>query len=191
MKKIFKKRLLNKLIILTYFLLTPVTSSAEVGDKKWTKECNKENKKVCVIAINLLASAPNSDKKQTLVTAVIQQGSTTKREMALIDGEEKTYKLKEKKKFVDVLSVRLPLNVDLKKKPLLQIDKKDVLNITYSHCNQIAGCVTSAVINNEVVKLFKSGKELTVIMSIYGKEDNLSVSLPLKGFSKAYDNFSK
>ena len=92
---------------------------------------------------------------------------------------------------MDVLSVRLPLNVDLKKKPLLQIDKKDVLNITYSHCNQIAGCVTSAVINNEVVKLFKSGKELTVIMSIYGKEDNLSVSLPLKGFSKAYDNFSK
>ena len=51
-----------------------------------------------MIAINLLASAPNSDKKQTLVTAVIQQGSTTKREMALIDGEEKTYKLKEKKK---------------------------------------------------------------------------------------------
>ena len=47
MKKIYKKRFLNKLIILTVLLLAPITSSAEVGDKKWTKECAKDNKKTC------------------------------------------------------------------------------------------------------------------------------------------------
>ena len=191
MKKIYKKNFLNKLIILITLLLAPITSSAEIGNKKWTKECNKKNKKVCVIAINLLASAPNSDKKQILATALIQLGSTTERKMDLIDGEEKTYKLKEENKTVSILTIRFPLNVDLKKQPLIQVDKKNVLNIPYSNCNAKEGCVASTVINDEIVKLFKSGKELTVIMSIYGKEDNLSVSLPLKGFSKAYDNFSK
>ena len=52
MKKIYKKRFLNKLILLTVLLLAPITSSAEIGDKKWTKECAKDNKKVCAIAIN-------------------------------------------------------------------------------------------------------------------------------------------
>ena len=52
MKKIYKKRFLNKLILLTVLLLAPITSSAEVGDKKWTKECAKDNKKSCLIAIN-------------------------------------------------------------------------------------------------------------------------------------------
>ena len=52
MKKIYKKRFLNKLIILTVLLLAPISSSAEINDKKWTKECAKDNKKNCVIAIH-------------------------------------------------------------------------------------------------------------------------------------------
>ena len=191
MKKIYKEKFLNKLIVLTILLLAPITSSAEINDKKWTKECAKDNKKSCLIAINSQILIPDSDKKQTVATAFIQLGSTTERKMDLVDGEEKTYKLKEENKIVPVLTVRFPLNVDLKKQPLIQIDKKNVLNIPFTHCNAKEGCVTQTTINDEVVKLFKSGKELTVIMSIYGKEDNLSVSLPLKGFSKAYDNFSK
>mgnify|MGYP001165266232 CR=1 FL=1 len=191
MKKIFKKRLLNKLIILTYFLLTPVTSSAEVGDKKWTKECNKENKKVCVIAINHQVSAQDSDKKQTLLTAYIQLGSTTERKMNLIDGEEKTYKLKEQNKMVPVLFIKLPLNINLAKKPLIQIDKKNILNIPFSHCNTKDGCVTTMPINDEVINLFKSGKELTLIMQVYRSDKNMSVKLPLKGFSKAYESLLK
>ena len=89
MIKIYKKRFLNKIIILTFLLLTPITSSAEIGDKKWTKNCDKKNK-VCVIAINHQTSVPNSDKKKVLATAMIQLGSTTERKMALVDGEETT-----------------------------------------------------------------------------------------------------
>ena len=184
-KKIYKRKFLNKLIILVTLLLAPITSSAEIGDKKWTKKCNK---KICVIGINHQTSVSNSDKKKVLVTAFIQLGSTTERKMDLVEGEEQTYKLKEENKVVTVLSIRFPLNVDLKKTPLVQVDKKNVLNIPYSHCNPNEGCVTSIVINNEVTKLFKLGKELTVVMGVYAKKDNMSINLPLKNFSKAYDS---
>ena len=191
MKNLYKKRFLNKLIILTVLLLAPITSSAEVGNKKWTKECAADNKKSCAIAINSQVPIPDSDKKQTLVTAIISLGSTTERKMDLVDGEEKTYKLKEENKLVPVLTIRFPLNVDLKKQPLIQIDKKKVLNIPFSHCNPTEGCVTQIAINDKVIKLFKSGKELTLITGIYGSKKNMSINLPLKGFSKAYDSLFK
>ena len=191
MKNLYKKKFLNKLIILTILLLAPITSSAEVGDKKWTKECDKNNKKSCAIAINKQVPIPDSDKKQTLATAIIQLGSTTERKMDLVDGEEKTYKLKEENKLVPVLTVRFPLNVDLKKQPLIQIDKKNVLNIPFTHCNAKEGCVTQISINDEVIKLFKSGKELTLVMAVYKGKDNIVLNLPLKGFSKAYNSLLK
>ena len=191
MKQLYKKRFLNKLIILTILLLAPITSSAEVGDKKWTKECAKDNKKTCAIAINSKVAIPDSDKKQTLATVISQLRTTTERKMDLVDGEEKTYKLKEENKLVPVLTIRFPLNVDLKKQPLVQIDKKNVLNIPFTHCNAKLGCVTSITINDEVIKLFKSGKELTLGMGVYGKKDNMSINLPLKNFSKAYDSLLK
>jgi len=191
MKQLYKKRFLNKLIILTVLLLAPITSSAEVGDKKWTKECAADNKKNCAIAINNQIAIPDSDKKQTLATVIIQLATTTERKMDLVDGEEKTYKLKEENKLVPVLTVRFPLNVDLKKQPLVQIDKKNVLNIPFTHCNAKEGCNTSMTINDEVIKLFKSGKELTLAVGVYKAKDNMSINLPLKGFSKAYDSLLK
>ena len=191
MKNLYKKRFLNKLIILTVLLLAPITSSAEVGNKKWTKECAKDNKKTCVIGINTQMTIPDSDKKQTVATAFIQLGKTTERKMDLVDGEEKTYKLKEENKLVPVLTIRFPLNVDLKKQPLIQIDKENVLNIPFTHCNANEGCVTQVAINDEVINLFKSGKELTLVMGVYRSKDNMSINLPLKGFSKAYDSLLK
>ena len=83
------------------------------------------------------------------------------------------------------------LNIDLTKKPLIQIDKKNFLNIPFTHCNTNEGCVTSMVINDEVIKSFKSGKELTLVMGVFRSKDNLTVTLPLKGFSKAYDSLLK
>ena len=191
MKKIYKKRFLNKLILLTVLLLAPISSSAEVGDKKWTKECAKDNKKSCLIAINSQVPIPDSDKKQTLATAIISLGTTTERKMDLVDGEEKTYKLKEENKLVPVLTIKLPLNVDLKKQPLIQIDKNNILNTPFSHCNAKEGCVTQIGINDEVIKLFKSGKVLTLAMGVYRAKDNMVIKLPLKGFSKAYDSLLK
>ena len=191
MKNLYKKRFLNKLIILTVLLLAPITSSAEVGDKKWTKECAADNKKNCAIAINNQIAIPDSDKKQTLATVIIQLATTTERKMDLVDGEEKTYKLKEKNKLIPVLTIRFPLNVDLKKNPLIRIDEENILNIPYTHCNAQLGCVSQISINDEVIKFFKLGKELTLIMVAYGSKDNMRINLPLKGFSKAYASLLK
>ena len=189
MKKIYKI-FLEKLILLAYLILAPLTSSAEIGDKQWSKECDKNNK-VCVITINSKMSISNSDKKQVLATAYIRLGTTTERKMDLVDGEEKTYKLKEENKLVPVLFIDLPLNVSLKKKPLIQVDKKNILNIPFSHCNSKSGCVTNITINDEVVRLFKAGKVLTIITGVYGNKKNLSINLSLKNFSKAYDSLIK
>ena len=191
MKKKFIKGFLNKLILLTLLLLAPITSSAEIGQEKWAKECTKDNKKNCFIAINNAVAVPGSDEKQTLATVIIQLGTTTERKMDLVDGEEQTYKLKEKNKLVPVLTVRFPLNVDLKKQPLIQIDKKKVLNIPFSHCNAQQGCVAQAAINDDVINLFKSGKELTLIMGVFASKDNMVVKLPLKGFTKSYNSLLK
>ena len=195
MEKIYKKRFLNKSIILIYFfllLLSPLQLSAEIGVKKWTKECDKNNKKNCAIAIINQVSVPGSDKKQTIATVLIQLGSTTERKMDLIDGEEKTYKLKEKKKLVPVLTIKLPLNVDLKKKPLIKIDKQNILYTSFSYCNAKEGCVSSAtVVKDEIINLFKSGKELSLFMAVHGSENNMQINLPLKGFTKAYKSLLK
>ena len=56
-----------------------------------------------MLSINII-NIPDSDKKQTLATVIIQLGTTTERKMDLIDGEEKTYKLKEENKLVPVLT---------------------------------------------------------------------------------------
>ena len=189
--KIYKRKFLNKIILLTYLLMAPFQSSAAIGNKQWTKECDKDNKKNCMIAINLQVSVPDSDKKRTLATAYIQLGSTTERKMDLVDGEEKTYKLKEEIKSVPVLFIKLPLNVNLKKSPLVQIDKKNIFNLPFSHCNAQDGCVTTVAINDEIIKLLKAGKELTVVTGVYGRKENLSINFPLKGFSKSYDSLLK
>ncbi len=87
--KMYKRKLLNKIILLTYLLIAPFASLADIGNKQWTKECEKDNKKNCVIAINNQVSVTDSDKKQTLATAYIRLGSTIERKMDLVDGEKK------------------------------------------------------------------------------------------------------
>ena len=130
-------------------------------------------------------------KKQTLATAIIQIITTTEKKLNLVEGEEKTYKLSENNKQVPVIIINLPLNADLKSNPLLQIDKKDITNLNYTHCNNQIGCSSRVAVNNEVIKLLKSGKELTVVLKQYGGTKNRAINFPLKGFTKSYDNLLK
>ena len=191
MAKIYKIRFFNKIIILTCLLLFPViTSSAEVSDKEWVKKCDKNNKN-CLIAIQHNQLNKTSNKLEQIALIYIQIGSKTEKKMTLINEEEKTYELKEKNILVPILFVNLPLNVDLKKLPLLLIDKKKILNLNYTRCNQDVGCQANLTITNDVVKLLKMGKELEIIMGIYSRTENLSVKLPLKNFSKSYSGLFK
>ena len=178
-------KITKKLSFLFLFLFLFNTDSfSEINSESWSKQCN-EDKSSCLIAIKYKVKLKDK-KDQTLATAYIKIASTKERKMNLIDKEDQTYKLSEEDKSIPLLVVNLPLNTDLRKKPLLQIDGKKLGNLNYLHCNNSLGCKTSAVINNDVIDLLKKGKNLTVFIGVFGSNQNLKIEFPLKGFSKAY-----
>jgi len=111
--------------------------------------------------------------------------------MDLINEKDQTYKLSEESKNIPVLFVKLPLNVDLGKKPALLIDNKKLGNLNFTHCNQKEGCVTSVAISNKIIDLFKKGKTMIVITGIYGNNKNIKIEFPLKNFTKSYAKLIK
>jgi invasion protein IalB len=90
-----------------------------------------------------------------------------------------------------MLFVNLPLNTDLKKKPIVVIDGKNLGNLTYSHCNSADGCKTNVRIEDDVIDLFKKGKTMTVFVGIYGASKGIKIEFPLKNFSKSYKKLIK
>jgi len=183
--KKFKK---INLTLVMLFLFGSNSSYSEINSKSWSEQCN-EDKSACLIAIKNQIKLKDK-KQQTLATAYIQIGSAKEKKMNLVDKEDQTYKLSEEEKSVPLLFVNLPLNVDLRKKPLIQVDEKNLGNLNYLHCNNTLGCKTSVVINNEVIDLLKKGKNMTIIMGIFGSNQNLKIEFPLNGFSKAFSKIS-
>jgi invasion protein IalB len=159
-----------KIVILAFFLLVPATLLAEISVKKWSKECDE--KKNCFIAIKSEIDVPDSDKKQTLATVYIQLAS-------------------KEDKLIPVIFIKLPLNTDLSKKPLIQIDKKSIGNINFSHCNNSEGCSSNLMLKDEAIKFFKEGNELTVTFGVHRSKQNMAVNFPLKNFTKSFDNLLK
>ena len=187
--KITYKIIINKIIILIYFLVVPViASSAEFNSKEWAKKCNIKNKN-CAVGILVNLKNSTTGMEESLATAFIQMASSTEKKMTLVDKDKKTYALKEKKIETPVLFVNLPLGINLTKKPLVQIDGKNILNLSASYCDNKVGCATNSPINDEVLKLLKSGNVLNLIAEIYGTKKNINIKLPLKGFTKSYNSF--
>ena len=175
----------KKLSFLFLFLILFNTNSfSEINSKSWSEQCN-EDKSSCLIAIKYEVKLKDK-KEQTVATAFIQLASTKERKMNLIDKEDQTYKLSEEDKSIPLLVINLPLNTDLRKKPLLQVDGKNLGNLNYLHCNNSLGCKSSAVISNDVIDLLKKGKNLTIFIGVFGSNQNLKIEFPLKGFSNAY-----
>lgn len=180
-------KILKKINFLFLFLFLFNTNSfSEINSTSWSEQCN-EDKSTCLIAIKNEIKLKDKEEQQTLATAYIQIGSTKERKMNLVDKEDQTYKLSEEDKNIPLLFVNLPLNADLRKKPLVQVDGKNLGNLNYLHCNNSLGCKTSVVINNEVIDLLKKGKNMTIFIGIFGSNQNLKIEFPLKGFAKAYN----
>ena len=116
----------------------------------------------------------NTDNKdQTLATAYFEMESS------------------KQNKIVPVLYVKLPLSVDLRKKPAIIIDDKNLGSLDFTHCNAVDGCTTNVAIGDGVIDLFKKGKTITVVMGIYGSAKNINIQFPLKNFSKSYAQLIK
>ena len=111
--------------------------------------------------------------------------------MNLINEDDQTYKLSEENKNIPILIVKLPLNVDLRKKPAVVIDDKKLGDLNFTHCNQIDGCVTNVAITEELIELFKKGKTMNIVMGVYGTPENMQLAFPLKNFTKSYAKMTK
>ena len=184
--KIFK----NLSFLISVLLYLTNYSHSEISSKEWSTQCSEDNKTCISIVINEIQNT-EKDKIQTLATAYFQIGSTTQKKMNLVDEDDQTYKLSEENKDIPVLFVKLPFNVDLRKKPLILIDSKKLGNLNFTHCNQNVGCVTNVAMNNDSINLFKKGKNMSVITGIYGSNKNMEIKFPLKNFTKSYTELIK
>ena len=184
--KIFK----NIIFFICFSLYLTNYSSSEISNKAWSSQCS-EDKNTCIIAIKNEIKAKDSDKVQRLATAYIQIGSTKQKKMNLVDEEDQTYKLSEENKNVPILFVKLPLNIDLRFKPLIQIDDKNYGTLNFTHCNQTDGCITNAAISNDAIDVFKKGNTMSVVIRIFGNNKNMKIKFPLKKFTKSYAKLIK
>jgi len=182
--KIFK----NIFLVSSFFLYLTTYSISEINSKSWSFLCS-EDQKSCLSAI--ISEINNKEKKQIIATAYIQMATTTQKKMNLINEEDQTYKLSEDNKTVTLLFVKLPLNVDLRKKPTIAIDDKKLGDLNFTHCNSKDGCIITAAINDELIELFKKGKIMTIITGIYGNPQNLKIAFPLTNFTKSYAKLIK
>ena len=170
------------------FLLTTLTLS-EISTKEWSEQCN-ESKTECLIGVKSEITLKDKNQ-QTLASAFIFIGSSKQKIMNLINKNDQTYKLSEENKNIPILIVKLPLNVDLRKKPAVVIDDKKLGDLNFTHCNKIDGCVTNVIITDEVIELFKKGKTMNVVIGIYGTPKNMKLAFPLKNFTKSYTKMTK
>jgi len=111
--------------------------------------------------------------------------------MNLVNEDDQTYKLSEESKNVPVLVVKIPLNADLRKKPAIVIDGKKLGDLNFTHCNPQDGCVSTAAVNDEVIKLFEDGKTMSIVFGIYARNQNMTIEFPLKNFTKSYAKLIK
>tara|TARA_Y100000389_G_C17354918_1_gene460522 strand:+ start:436 stop:996 length:561 start_codon:yes stop_codon:yes gene_type:complete len=182
--KIYK----NIFLISSVLLYLTTYSLSEINSKEWGTRCS-EDEKTCIAMI--ISEVKKNDKIQTIATAYVRIGSTTQKKMNLIDKDDQTYKLSEESKNISVLSVKLPLNVDLRKKPAIVIDNKKIGDLSFTHCNQKEGCVTNIVVNNNIINLLRKGKTMSVIPGIYGSNQNIKIEFSLKNFTKSYLKLTK
>jgi invasion protein IalB len=179
----------NFFIISSFLLYLTTFSLSEINSKKWNTKCS-EDQKTCLAVI--ISEVKNNDNvMQTIATAIVQIGSSKQKKMNLVNEDDQTYKLSEENKNIPVLTVKLPLNADLTKKPVVIIDNKNLGSLNFTHCNSKDGCVSNVVVDDEVIDLFKSGKTMTVVMGIYRSGQNMKIEFPLKNFTKSYAKLIK
>ena len=184
---------MNKFKIFTVITLLFLSTNtySEDNTKSWKKKCTDSNDKNCFINILYKVKMPDQDKMQTFATAILQIGSTKEKIMSLVDEKDQTYKLGEENKPVTVLFIDLPLNIDLRKSPLITSDKISLGSPKFLNCNKSIGCRTMAIIDEKIIEVFKKGKSLSITFAVFGTNENITIQFPLNGFTKAYNKLAK
>ena len=163
-----KNVILTLVLTLSFMFYSADVSAAKPNAKKWTKQCSEVTKN-CFVIIQ-----KNDDDEKTVAVIYIRRGE-------VLVGE--------KKQIAPVLFVNLPLNQDLTKKPKIVIDgdtEKSSLDVNFTNCTAVNGCIASAILNEKGIGLLEGGDQVSVLFQMFGKEEVLQVDFPLKGFTKAY-----
>ena len=192
--KILTSIIKNIVIIAIIILNSSIASFSEekkrtISAENWTVVCSKNNKtNFCISAIRneLVIDNNGASRSQTMGTAYIEIGIGTQKKMNLVDANSQTYKVKEQKTKIPVLFIELPLGLDLKVKPIVAADGKNILKLDFSHCTDKAGCVARAVLNQNIIEMLKNGKSISVFIKPYGMQKTMELNFPLKGFTKTY-----
>ena len=186
----FSKKITNVRILLIkkyalyicLFLFSFMTSTfSQINTASWKKNCIKDanNKEICSIAIK--NEVEDKDKKKlTLSTVFVVRGEEA------VNSKDKDGKTITTKKPAVLFVANLPLNVDLRAKPQLQIDGKKVIDLTFTNCNQIDGCKTIGGLSNDNIEKMKKGKVLSVITRSYDSPQNIKIDFPLKDFDTEF-----
>ena len=156
---------------------------SQINTTSWIKYCvkdaNNSNKENCSIAIK--NEVEDKDKKKLTLSTIF----VLKREEN-VSSKDKDGKIITTKKPAVLFVANLPLNVDLRAKPQLQIDGKKVIDLTFTNCNQIDGCKTIGGLSNDNIEKMKKGKILSVITRSYDSPQNIKIDFPLKDFDTEF-----
>ena len=162
-----------------------VESFADLNGENWEYVCRDKEKKNCLVGIQSI----NNNK--IISVAYIQISTTSQKKLNLLDKEDETNKIGEEINNVPIIFINFPLNTDLRLKPIIRVGDKDISGLSFMHCNPKVGCNSSIAISNEVIELFKKGKEMSVFFRAFGSKKNLEIKFPLKKFTKSYKKLSK
>ena len=177
---------MKKIIATLYIVLSfSFSAFAEINEKSWAKSCAENDKKACLIGIKQNVKLDAYKEKQD-VNAYLQIGKNTTQENKVIDEKEKIIKVVDVVTDVPVLFFNLPMDADLRRKPLVRADKTNIANVEFMHCNKSVGCKTMIVINEEAVNIMKDANELGITFAVFGTNQQVEIVFPLKGFKKAY-----
>ena len=156
--------------IATFALSTPAWPKNSVASTPWTKVCTDEkNDASCFIVLHqyLMKKVGGKEQKAGRVLQV-----TIKFTQAA-------------KKRVPVISLQLPLGVNLQSGVVVKIDKNKEFNLPYLQCRKF-GCDVSTKINTQLLTRLKKGSNMMVGFVAWGNTKTSLMKVPLKGFTKIY-----
>ena len=158
-------------LIITFALSAPAWPQASSASTPWTKICK--------------------DEKNAASCSMVQQQFL----MKTVDGKEQkagrvlqitiVYTQVAKKR-VPVISLQLPLGVDLRSGVVVKIDKGKEFNIPYLQCRSF-GCDVSIGINTQLLARLKKGSDMVVGFVAWGSAKTSLMKVSLKGFTKVYN----
>ncbi|WP_158091231.1 invasion associated locus B family protein [Thalassospira mesophila] len=141
----------------------------------WKKECDDKNPDRCQIGQQVFLQKDVDGKKETVgrILAVTVQKAVNPKTKAE----------------VSILTMQLPLGVDLRPGIVIKVDDGSEMKVLYGKCTN-AGCDAALVMSDDMVNAMKAGATLFVGFRAWGNEQTQVIKASLTGFTAALGSIS-